>query len=123
MLFMLSMMNWRSSAAHVVARRPAAAVCGGLVATPHDFLGQRRILVDRLADHEGGDLGAMLVEQVEEPRSALIDAVLENAIGRHVRQAVPDRLGNHAGGAGYGLTTAFVHQGHADREAGAVRPE
>jgi hypothetical protein len=39
----------------------------------------------------------MLVHQIEKPWRSLIDSVLENTIGGHVRQIVFDRLGNDAG--------------------------
>ena len=49
--------------------------------------------------------------------------VLEERIGRQVRQALLDRVGNHAARAGNRLTARLEHEREADGEAGVIRPE
>ncbi len=52
-----------------------------LVTAPDDLTRQVRRLLDGPADHEGRHLDLVPVEQVEQPRDALVDAVLEEGVG------------------------------------------
>jgi hypothetical protein len=65
----------------------------------------------------------MLVEQIEQARNALIDAVLEEGVGRQIGKAGLDRLGYHAAGPGDRLAAGFEHQREADGEPRLAGPE
>jgi hypothetical protein len=93
------------------------------VAAPDDLTRQLVMLFDRLADHERRDLDAMLVEQVERTRNALVHAVVEEGIRHLIGVAGLDRFGQGTACAGDRLPAAFKHQGDADRQPCAVRPE
>jgi hypothetical protein len=93
-----------------VAVLPGAAMRSGLVATTHDFASEVRLLVDRLADHEGGELDPVLIEQVENTGDAFIDAALEEGVRRQVRQTVLNRIGDDPARARDGLTARLEHQ-------------
>jgi len=92
------------------------------MAAPHDLLRKLGRFVDGLTDHEGGELDLMLVHQVEDPRDALVYAVLEDAIGREVRQTIFHGFLDKAGGARDRLSPGLEHEGEADGETRAVGP-
>src|SRR5580704_1589439 len=124
MVSALSAMNFGSaSGSRKMAVLPRAAVGGGFVAALDDLACEIRRLFDGLADHEGRELHLMLVHQVEDAWYALIDAVLEEGVGRQVRQPFLDRIGDDAASARDRLAASLEHEGEADGEAGVVGPE
>jgi hypothetical protein len=68
-----------------------------------------RRLLDRLPNHEGGQLDLMLIRQVEDSRHPLIDAIMEEGVGRQVRQPLLD-VGDDSARAGDRLTACLEHE-------------
>ena len=90
---------------------------------PDDLARQFRVLLDRLADHERCDFDVVLVEQVERARDALVHAIGEEGVGRLIGKAGLDRLRQRTACTRDRLPSGFKHQGDADRQPSAVRPE
>src|SRR5260221_5908426 len=97
------------SARELVGVVPYPAVSGRLVTPAHDLLSEIGRGFDRLADHERAELDPVLVHEVEHARDALVMAVGEEGVGRQVRDALLDRVGDDAAGAGDRLPAALEH--------------
>src|SRR6266436_9604942 len=78
---------------------PNPAVCGGFMPASYDLLSEIRGGFDRFADHERAELDAVLVHEVEHAGDALVVAVGEEGVGRQVRYALFDCVGDHTAGA------------------------
>lgn len=81
----------------------------GLMTALDDLPREIRRLLDRLPNHEGGQLDLMLIRQVEDSRHPLIDAIMEEGVGRQVRQPLLD-VGDDSARAGDRLTACLEHE-------------
>lgn len=82
----------------------------GLMTALDDLPREIRRLLDRLPNHEGGQLDLMLIRQVEDSRHPLIDAIMEEGVGRQVRQPLLDGVGDDSARAGDRLTACLEHE-------------
>ena len=65
----------------------------------------------------------MPVHQVEHAGNTFVVTVSEEGVGRQVRHAVLDLVGDHAAGPRDRLAAALEHKRKAHRQPSAVRPE